>query len=169
MKRAVWICLIVAVAVFGAMNSVQALIFEDGFESGDLSAWSGSSTEPGDTIAASTEEVISGTYAAKADVDNDVDANQAMVWINFTGQTTVYARIYIYVPSSFSTTDHTTVMQFLNDWSNILATTIDDDMTLYMWNAVAGEGYGIGVGSTLSKDEWHCLEMMAVIFIIMSM
>ena len=54
-------------------------------------------------------------------------------------------------------------MQFLNDWSNIIGTTIDDDMTLYMWNAVASEGYGVGVGSTLSKDEWHCLEMMAVI------
>ncbi len=163
MQRAVWICLIAAVAVFGAMNPVHALIFEDGFESGDLSAWSGSSTEPGDTIAASTEQVNSGTYSAKAVVDTDVDANQAMVWINFTGQTTVYARIYIYVPSSFSTSDYVTVMQFLNGWSNILSAAIDDDMTLYLYNQVGGEAYGFGVGSTLSKDEWHCLEMMAVI------
>jgi hypothetical protein len=94
------------------------VIFEDGFESGDLSAWSGSSTEPGDTIAASTEQVKSGTYSSKSVVDNDGAANQAMVWINFTGETTVYARINIYVPSSFATTDHVTVMQLLNDWSN---------------------------------------------------
>ncbi|NIS16046.1 MAG: hypothetical protein GWN96_07415, partial [candidate division Zixibacteria bacterium] len=161
--KAVWISLIAAVAVLSAINPVQALIFEDGFESGDLSAWSGSSTEPGDTIAASTEQVKSGTYAAKADVDTDAAANQAIVWTDFTGQTTVYARIYIYVPSSFSTSDYVAVMQFFNGWSNILATSIDDDMTLYMWNTVASEGYGVGVGSTLSKDEWHCLEMMAVI------
>jgi hypothetical protein len=44
--RAVWICLIATVAVFGALNTVHALIFEDGFESGDLSAWSGNNTEP---------------------------------------------------------------------------------------------------------------------------
>ena len=162
-QRAVLIGLFAAVALFGAINPVHAVIFEDGFESGDLSAWSGSNTEPGDTIAASTEQVKSGTYSSKSVVDNDGAANQAMVWINFTGETTVYARMYIYVPSSFATTDHVTVMQFLNNWSNIISTTIDDDMTLYMWNAVAGEGYGVGVGSTLSKDEWHCLEMMAVI------
>ncbi|MGD2038621.1 MAG: hypothetical protein PVH28_12090, partial [Desulfobacterales bacterium] len=161
--RAVWVCLFAAFVVCGAINPVHAVIFEDGFESGDLSAWSGNSTEPGDTIAASSEQVKSGTYASKSAVDNDVDANQAMVWIDFSGETTVYARIYIYVPSSFVTTDHVTVMQYLNNWSNILATTIDDDMTLYMWNAVASEGYGIGVGSTLTKDAWHCLEMMAVI------
>ncbi len=139
------------------------LPFADGFESGDLSAWSGNNTEPGDTIAASTEQVNSGTYSAKSVVDNDGAANQAMVWRNFAGETVVYARIHIYVPSSFSTTDNVTVMQFLNNWSNIIATTIDDDMTLYMWNAVAGEAYGFGIGSTLSKDEWHCLEMMAII------
>ncbi|MCK4985262.1 MAG: hypothetical protein KAS40_07075, partial [Desulfobacterales bacterium] len=140
-----------------------SLPFYDGFESGDLSAWSGNNTEPGDTIAASTEQVNSGTYSAKSVVDNDVDVNQAMVWKNFTGETVVYARIHIYVPSSFSTTDYVTVMQFLNNWSNIISTTIDDDMTLYMYNQVAGEAYGLGVGSTLSKDEWHCLEMMAII------
>ena len=69
--RAVWICLFTAVAVFGAMNPVHALIFEDGFESGDLSAWSGNSTEPGDTIATSSEQVETGTYSAKCYVDGD--------------------------------------------------------------------------------------------------
>jgi hypothetical protein len=140
-----------------------SLPFYDGFESGDLSAWSGSNTEPGDTIAASTEQANSGTYSAKSVVDNDVDANQAMVWKNFAGETVVYARIHIYVPFGFATSDNVTVMQFLNNWSNIISTTIDNDMTLYMWNAVAGEAYGFGTGSTLSKDEWHCLEMMAII------
>jgi hypothetical protein len=161
--RAVWICLFAAIAVFGAISPVHALIFEDGFESGDLSAWSGNSTNAGDTITASTEQALTGTYSAKAVVDTDAAANQAMVWRNFTGETTVYARIYIYVPSSFSTADYVATMQFLNDWSNIITTTIDDDMTLYMNNNVADELYGYGVGSTLSKNEWHCLEMMAVI------
>ena len=94
--------MLIAVSVFFAsipanaenLCPVPSLLFSDGFESGDLSAWDGSSTETGDTLAASTEQAKTGTYSAKAVIDTVTDA-QAMVWKNITGQTTLYVRTYI--------------------------------------------------------------------------
>jgi hypothetical protein len=137
-------------------------IFNDGFEAGNLTAWDGSSAETGDSVTASTDEPRFGTYSLKGQVDTVTDA-QAMVWKNITGQTEIHAKIEMFLPSSFSISDHMTVLQFLNNWSNVLALTIDDDLDFYMWNAVAGEAYGFGVTPTVSLNAWHTWEMRATI------
>ncbi len=152
-------------------------IFSDDFETGTLSVsnefcagqpscapWNvGNAPDAGDSIIASTEQSFTGSYSAKAQIDT-VGSPAASVWTNFTGQTLLYARIYIYLPDGFSTSDRLTVMEFIHDtgsWTNILSTTIDEDMTLYMWNAVGGEAYGYGTGSQITTGEWNTLEMMA--------
>ncbi|MCK5419303.1 MAG: hypothetical protein KAI93_12370, partial [Desulfobacterales bacterium] len=170
--RVGWIAaVLIAVSVFfspvpanGAdLCPAPSLLFSDGFESGDLSAWDGSNTETGDTLAASTEQAKTGTYSAKAVIDTVTDA-QAMVWKNIAGQTTLYVRTYIYLDPAFATTDSVTVMQLSeSDWTNIISIHIKDDMTLYLWNSVASEAYGFAATNTISKGEWHSLEMMATI------
>ena len=79
---------------------------------------------------------------------------------NFADQTTVSARVRIYLDSGFPPTNFTEVMYF-KDASNILAAQINDDMTVSVWNDVAGEEYLPAV--TLSTGVWHTLEMTAVI------
>ncbi len=140
----------------------NVFVIFDGFETGDLTGWNGSNTETGDTISASTDRSNTGTYTGKAEVDN-VSLAQAMVWWNHSGYSSLHARIHIYLPASFSTTGHVTVMQFLDNWTNIVSTTINDDMTLYMWTDVAGEAYGYLTTTAITTDAWHVLEMQATI------
>jgi hypothetical protein len=45
------------------------VIFEDGFEAGDLTAWSGSSTDGGD-LAVAADAALAGTYGLRATVDD---------------------------------------------------------------------------------------------------
>ena len=111
-----------------------AVIFSDGFNSGNLSAWSGSHTETGDSIAVMQSNT--GNSFANFQVDTAAKA-QAMVWKDFTGQTTLSATINFYLPQTFSlpgppTRGYVTVMEFLYDWTNIISATINYDRTLYM-------------------------------------
>ena len=137
-------------------------IFNDGFEAGNLSAWDGSSAETGDSVTASTDQANSGTYSLKGQVDNVTDA-QAMVWKNIAGQTEIHAKVELFVPTGFLTTDNVTVLQFLNNWSNILSLSINDDMTLYLWNTGAAEAYGFQATTTLTTNAWHTFEVRATI------
>ena len=147
-------------------NSTNFFYFYDGFESADLSGWNTYSTgSAGDSINASTDQVNTGSYSAKCEIDN-VATPQAIVWEDFTDQTNLFARIQLYLDPSFSTTGHVTVMQYIDTssgWQNLIAATINDDMTLYMWNAYYGEAYGYQATNTISKGVWHTLEMQVII------
>jgi uncharacterized repeat protein (TIGR01451 family) len=146
--------------VGGGNCPAPSLIFSDGFESGNLGAWDGTVTgSAGDSIAASTLQANTGTYSARAETDA-VAAHRAYASKNFAGQTTVSARIRIYLEPGFSPTAFTEVMYFY-DAGQILGTEIRDDMTLLVWNAVASAQYPSAV--TISTGVWHTLEMAAVI------
>jgi hypothetical protein len=135
--------------------------FSNGFESGDLSAWNGSTTGTGDTIGASTVQANTGTYSARAEVDN-VATGRAFVFKDFAGQTTVYAKNSIYLDPAFAIGINAEIMYLTDDLAQqILAAHIKNDMTLNLWNNVAGESYA--TATTISKGVWHTVEMMAVI------
>ncbi|MHA2398491.1 MAG: DUF2341 domain-containing protein [Promethearchaeota archaeon] len=145
-------------------NSDNIFFFYDGFESGDFEAWDANSTgSAGDSISVSSDQVHTGIYAAKAQVD-DVPNAQAIVWKDYTDEISIYARIHIYLDPSFSTTGHVTFMQFIDTssgWQNLISATIRDDMTLYMWNAFYGEAYGYGATNTISTGTWHVISIQA--------
>jgi hypothetical protein len=126
-------------------NYSNVFLFYDGFESGNFSAWDGFSTgSPGDILEVSNEEVHTGDYAAKAEVDN-VSSAQATIWKDFSDEETLIASNYIYLDPSFNTSNHVTIMQYIDistGWQNLLSVTIKDDMTLYIWNDYIGEAYG---------------------------
>ncbi|MHA2324967.1 MAG: DUF2341 domain-containing protein, partial [Promethearchaeota archaeon] len=147
-------------------NSSNIFFFYDGFESGNLSSWDGfSEGSAGDSISASTDQAYTGTYSAKCVLD-DVATPTARVSDDFPDELNLYARVPIYLDPSLSITDRLTVMQFVDTssgWQNIISVTIDQDMTLYMWNAVVGEAYGYQVGNTISTGTWHTLEAQAKI------
>ncbi|MFW9813894.1 MAG: DUF2341 domain-containing protein [Candidatus Thorarchaeota archaeon] len=144
-------------------NHANVFQFYDGFESGDVSAWDGSYTDTGDSLTVTTEQANTGSYSAKGEVDNQAAA-QAMVWKDFSDKTNLLARVHFYISPTFSTTDHVTIMQFVDTssgWVNQLSLTIRDDMTLYLWNAIAGEAYGYGTTSAISTGSWHMIELQA--------
>jgi hypothetical protein len=135
-------------------------IFNDGFDSGDFSAWDGSTTGTGDSVGASTDHAVTGTYSLKADVDNVATA-RARVHKDFTGQTTISATAYIFLDPAFSTSNTVEVLYFTEPGQQILTAQIKDDMTLDLWNEIVGERYTST--ATISVGEWHTLEMQAVI------
>ncbi|MFW9820897.1 MAG: DUF2341 domain-containing protein, partial [Candidatus Thorarchaeota archaeon] len=151
-------------AVLPPNNSSKVFLFYDGFESGNFNEWDGfSKGSAGDILEVSTDQVHTGNYAAKASVD-DVSSAQATIWKDFTGRETLFARNYIYLDSSFATSSHVTVMQYIDvstGWQNLLSVTINDDMTLYMWNDFVGEAYGYLATNTISTGSWHLLEAQA--------
>ncbi len=141
-------------------------LFSDGFEGGDFSAWSGTNApDAGDSITISSGLSSSGSRSAQSVIDSNPDNPQAMAWKNIAGQSTLFAQIDLYLPSSFvlQPGGHLTVMQFLSGWSNILGLSIKDDMSLYLWNSVAREAYGWSATSQISKDEWHTVILAATI------
>ncbi|MFW9941409.1 MAG: DUF2341 domain-containing protein [Candidatus Thorarchaeota archaeon] len=144
-------------------NSTNIFLFYDDFESGNFNLWDGNYTETGDSIIVSSDQAHTGNYSAKAQVD-DVSLAQAMIWKDFSGQTSLFTRIYIYLDPSFYTSDHVTVMQLVDistGWQNLLSATIHKNMTLYMWNDFIDDAYGFGATNTISKGNWHLLEMQA--------
>jgi hypothetical protein len=155
-----------ALATSPSTNSSNVFFFYDGFESGNLSAWSGfGEGSAGDSISSSTDQANTGSYSAKCVMDS-VASPQAMVYEDVPDESNLFARIQIYLDPSLSITDRLTVMQYIDTspgWQNLLSVTIDQDMTLYMWNAYDGEAYGYQVGNTISKGSWHTLEMQAKI------
>jgi len=143
------------------INSTNIFLFYDGFESGKFNLWDNNNTETGDSITVSTDQVQTGNYAAKAQVDNQEGA-QAMIWKDLSGHTSLFAKTHIYLDPSFNTSDHVTVLQFVDisaGWQNLISTTINSDMTLYMWNDYIDEAYGYMVTSNISTGSWHLLEI----------
>ncbi|MHA2374213.1 MAG: DUF2341 domain-containing protein, partial [Candidatus Thorarchaeota archaeon] len=157
-------------AEFPPNDHANIFQFYDGFESGDLSGWDANSTgSAGDDISAVTSppQPNTGTYSARCEADNIASA-QAMIWEDFADEISLLARTHIYLDPSFSISGggHVTVMQFVDTstgWQNQLAVTIRDDLSLYVWNAIAGEAYGYGTTSTLSTGTWYMLEIQATI------
>jgi uncharacterized repeat protein (TIGR01451 family) len=145
----------------GGNCPVADQFFGDGFESGDLSAWDGSTTGTGDSIGASTVQANTGTYSVRAEVDSTA-TGRAFVFKDFAGQTTISAKVYIYLDPAFSISNNAEVVYFTDGVaSQILNTHIKSDMTLNLWNQVVGENYA--TTTTISTGVWHTLEMQAVI------
>lgn len=139
----------------------MSLIFSDGFESGDFTAWNGSVTGSGDSIGASSIQAKTGTYSARAATDA-VFQHRAYIRKDFTAETTVSARVEIYLDPGFSPSNYTEVMYFYDSGGGqVLAAQINSDMTISVWNAVASAEYLSA--PTISTGVWHTLEMMAVI------
>ena len=147
-------------------NANNIFLFYDGFESGNFNAWDSSNTgSPGDILEVSSNQVYTGNYAAKAQVD-DVSYNQAIIWKDITDKEKLFARNYLYLDSSFSTTGHIVIGEFADSstgWENLISLTINNDMTLFLWNDFDDEAYGYKTTNTISTGTWHILDMQIAI------
>jgi hypothetical protein len=152
----------------------NVFLFCDGFESGNLSGWSGNSNgwgSPGDTISASTEQPRAGSYSGKSTTDTTGGSgSEADVMQDFANQTTLFARVYVYLPPGFPDpgppTDYVAIMRFVDTtsgWLNIMDASIDGDRTMYMWSDKTGTRYDPASPITLSTGVWHTIDMMTKI------
>jgi len=76
-------------------SATPGIIFEDGFESGDFSAWDATDTSTGDTAEVITTDPYRGTYHANFKTDGSDWSEAAYSYEIFTVQPIVYTRSYI--------------------------------------------------------------------------
>jgi DNA-directed RNA polymerase subunit RPC12/RpoP len=126
------------------------IIFQDGFESGDFSAWTGTSGTP--TIV--TSPVHHGSYAAQA-------GNNQYFYKNIAAYNELYYRFYINF-SSLTADTHSDIAQ-INDISTpqrlVYATikTYAGVIDFALLDAVASVFYDTGVA--VSTGQWYCIEI----------
>lgn len=79
--------------------SIDPSIFEDGFESGNFSAWTGTTESGTGELSVQSSEAREGTYASNSTVTSAADWHSANCYKTFGGESTIYARCYVYLDS----------------------------------------------------------------------
>ncbi len=136
-------------------------IFADGFESGNFNAWTGTATTTGGSTAVSTNIVHSGTYSAQFTANSGTGARRAYSYINLNNLPELYARAYIYIPSSLSLSSGQSLwlIQFADATNAVMASYgIRADASGIRWAVQSGNWpYALGSpGPTISG--WYLVE-----------
>jgi len=140
-------------------------IFEDGFESGDFSAWTGTGTSTGGMLTVQSTIVKEGSYAAKA---NDTDwYGEARCYYGLSYASNLneaYARAYFRfaddLPSDTDDYMRLIVFRDMEDYTDRVYVSVDHDGS----NPVLelGDGTNTDQGSTvIATGKWYCIEIHA--------
>jgi hypothetical protein len=137
-------------------------IFEDGYESGDFFAWTGTTVATGIATVSSTNP-YSGTYSGQFAITAGTGGTvrRAYSYVNLDNLDEVYAWAYVYIPSGLSLASGQKMfaIQFVDSGGEALASygVIADDSGMH-W-AVQYAGWPIGYGtSSPSGGVWYLLE-----------
>jgi hypothetical protein len=152
-------------AVFVEGTPAPASIFEDSYESGSFSAWSGTSITSGETATIVTSPAYSGTYAAMFRSNGGGSYERAGTYRRITAMPELYARGYVYVSQS-GIADNSDSIFFLvlRDSSNNLAYAgwkrNTSGTTRWALTIRSGTGYVTAYSTTTpSLDTWYSVEL----------
>jgi hypothetical protein len=134
-------------------------LFSDGFESGDFSAWTGTTTTNGGTVSVVDTVFHHGSYSCKATIPSS--HSHANVYKDFTGQDEVYARGYFRF-SALPTSNGEDIwfIEILEQTGEVVKVSIYHDgsnLKLRAHSFITGSYYS-GVLS-FSVDTWYCVEL----------
>ena len=141
----------------------ETYIFEDGFESGDFSEWTGTKTLNGNIEVDSTH-VYQGSYAAHANVTQTAGWEKASCYKDITAKATVFARAYFYITTMPINTHYLTLIKLSNTstgFSNSFRVKPDGYLEIYYRD---NGGYQTDTSATqLNVNMWYCIEVKTVI------
>ena len=159
---------IVVIALIGLQNRYvfAANVFEDDYETGDYSAWTGILNKTGSEMLISTTEVYNGSYAAECSLGAEWGA-YAFAYYNMSAETVLYHREYVqvsFLPLDGITCDLFGIMDA--DRVNHLATIAIDNTggTGVRWklsyynNGIEESQYSTDV--EIKADTWYYIELM---------
>jgi hypothetical protein len=145
-------------------------IFSDGFESGDFSAWTGTSTGKGGSISVDTSQVHHGTYAAKA-IQGGLDA-WAVAYKNFaTTYSIIYARSYVQLSSLPSSGVRLYIYPCIFEGSAaahiLVGACVYNDAGTLKWDLryrtdSVEENHAYSTTPTINANQWYCVEVKFV-------
>lgn len=147
----------------------MAIIFSDGFESNDFSAWTDTQvTGVGSTITVESIDPHHGTYHCKA--YTNTSAANAWVWKDIAEQSTCYGRAYIKILSNLPSTPsdyYHPLGLFANSGATGLAyAAVYNDGGTVKWILRYRNGANLlnSISSvTVSLDTWYCVELKVVV------
>lgn len=135
-------------------------IFADGFESGDFSLWSGTTTTTGETSTVITTDPHHGAYHANFQCDGSGTGEQAYAYKTFGGQVTCYARMYVKFKSGLPGAGQYFTILVLRGTGNLCWLQVfPDRWRLNYRNAGATEWSD--VMETPALDTWYLVEIYA--------
>lgn len=160
-KKAIISPLFFALLLFNLFLPVlAAVIFSDGFESGDFSEWTGIVTDSGNTAEVTTTDPYDGTYHAR--FKNDGSGNQAYAYKTITSASEVYIRQYVRFVSPTTTNDDDTFCLSLRgtDWQAIAGIEYYSATGKYKWELLnRGSSARSASEFTLNTATYYCIEI----------
>lgn len=140
------------------------VIFSDGFESGDLTAWDSSTTTAGETIAASTTVTKTGSWSMKATADGSAETQRAYVQKAINAVTEIYIRLYIYfddLPNLNTDGEACTFIRVLSGATILVDVKAVSHLGTHIdWTIVFSPTSGYARGTTaLTADTWYVAEL----------
>jgi len=141
--------------------SAIAVLFSDGFDTGDFSNWDGTNVDGSSEVSADAVVFHTGTHSAYIKIAN-FDHN-AYAYKNFgNSDATVYARFYLYVqsfPADNGDQQQYANMKGTNKLWYVLGEKGASDTTLRCkYYTDGGAGYLTDYGA-LTLDTWYCIEV----------
>jgi hypothetical protein len=147
-----------------------SVLFQDGFESGDFGAWTGTSITSGDSLTVASDNPHHGTYSAKMvrGVTTD-DYTYAYKTLAST-YTTLYQRVYAKI-NDVSTTPFDAdgkrvdfVIFFNTSWGRIVQAGLYRDAGVVKWHLqyrnAAAWYRAFSATPTPQANTWYCFEVM---------
>lgn len=154
-------------AVLSQQNQQNEVLFQDGFESGTFSSWSGSTVTSGDsatvTNAISHDGIRCGEFQTESIASG---TKRAFVYKNVEECSTIYARGYFYIADGLPLSDENdrfTLIQFLGVDGNIVC-------NLQVRKAQGADSFSLltyrgdiqtATATSPRADTWYCLELFA--------
>jgi len=139
---------------------VPPVIFEDGFESGDFSRWTGTGTTSGETAGVVSAPVLphSGVYHARFTTDGGV--SRAFCYKDIAGMSELYARVYVYIDAGLplGTWNALWLIQFADSGGSILASYGVKANTAGTRWAVMRSNTNAYAASGPIEDRWYLVE-----------
>jgi len=141
-------------------------IFEDGFESGDFSAWSGTSANYG-VVSITSSPIHHGSYAANLTVTAAASNAYANIYKLFTSRSDCYARSYVYFIDLMSTDGRYSDVMFLFSGSGVVVASLriyqDSGITKWVLKYRNASAYHEQIiNSPLPQtNTWYCVEIRA--------
>jgi len=155
------------VAVLSQECETQTL-FDDGFESGDFSAWSGVTLSPNDHADVVDLNPYSGTFSARFETGAiSSGTKRAYTYKDINGSPTIYARACFYIADGLpltDTDDRFTLIQFLSSSGSAISNLQirhvqgEDRFTVLAFGSTQTTA-----GIYPEENKWYCLELLTCI------
>jgi hypothetical protein len=141
-------------------------LFEDSFESGDFSKWTGTSVSPGDTATIVNWKPHHGTYNGRFSSDTSSSVEYAHCY-KVIDNSEIFARAYVCVPRGLSLSqddDRFYLVRLRAGSQSLAAVGIKHDGGADKWIIYASDGSKrvgpfYATSPTIQMNRWYCVEL----------